>query len=73
MTQDNGERPETQSGDEHGRDDTNLTTEIIEKCVAITEKFRSGVISKVNTFINLQQAIPHDESDPLTHVKALEP
>ena len=72
MTQDNGERPETQSGDEHGQNDTNLTTEITQKCVAITEKFRSGVISKVNAFIDLQRAIPHDESDPSTHIKALE-
>jgi hypothetical protein len=45
------------------------STEVRLKCVEITKKYHSGIITKVTAILKLQQAIPHDDED--TFLKSL--
>ena len=56
------------SGAEDGQPNVSLGTEVTVTCVEITERYRSGVITKVTAVLELQDAI-HD--DTATYHQAL--
>ena len=57
------------AGDDHEQRDVSFGADVTAKCIEITERFRSGVISKVQAILALQSAIPHDNEH--TYLQAL--
>ena len=48
------------AGSEGHQGDSSLSSEITEKCAAITERFCTGTISKVSAILELQGTVPRD-------------
>jgi hypothetical protein len=48
----------TQTTNQSKRGDSLLGTEVTEKCIEITERFRAGSITKVSAILELQGIIP---------------
>jgi hypothetical protein len=76
-TQRDGQSQEIQTSQENQGKDTialpikEFSSDVTEKCIKVTESFRSGSITNVMAILRLQEIIPHDTENHASYIQAL--